>query len=195
MDIDIPKEDLQVMQLLIDLQDPIKFKQAEEEFNNIQLNYLIPPLVRIIERRVENPEETSHRDQRIMCQSAAIHLKNSLWHRYKTKVINYFKDKPTCTTLLEKLVQILITCDDELIVPHLALTILSILIGISAEGPLIVLTISEIYKKVTNNESSYLHIKLGIESIYEILSYYSKDFDVIEDIQKLNFLWEDNFVG
>ena len=99
------------------------------------------------------------------------------------------------TTLLEKIVQILITCDDELIVPHLALTILSILIGISAEGPLIVLTISEIYKKVTNNESSYLHIKLGIESIYEILSYYSKDFDVIEDIQKLNFLWEDNFIG
>lgn len=195
MDIDIPKEDLQVMQLLVDLQDPVKFKQAEEEFNNVPMSYLIPPLVRIIERRIENPEETNYPAQRIMCQSAAIHLKNSLWHRYKTKVANYFKDKATCEVLLEKLVQILIPLDDELIVPHLALTILSILIGISAEGPLIVLTISEIYKKITNNEGSYLHIKLGIESIYEILSYYSKDFDVIEDIQKLNFLWEDNFIG
>lgn len=108
MEQNIPKEDLYLMEILQQLQNPDKLKDAEKVLEAASLEEIIPPFIRIISRRVENPEETAFAKHRFLCQSAAINLKNILHNRYRSKVANYFKKDQQVQELLYKIIEILV---------------------------------------------------------------------------------------
>ena len=182
-----------VMQLWANITNSTNYKEAERELESVPIAELIPILVIIIENTCQNPEVEKDYQQKILAQSAAINLKNTINQKYKAKVTDYFKDTDRALELLKKVEEIFIYSDNPLVAPHLGLTILAILKGISAKGPLIVETVNEIYKKVTEKSGNLFHQKLAIEAIYEVLSEYTKMFEVFEEITKLEYLWKDNF--
>ena len=183
------------MELLHNLQDSNRMKEAEKHLESLPLAKLIPHLVEIISSKVENPEETQIQEHRIMKQSSAIWLKNQLHSGYKTKVSLFFeKENEFAVELLKKLVEILIECDDTLISPHLALTILSLLKGLKTDGGMLVEVITKLYDKIRNNPTDLNHQMIAIESIYDIIKDFSKNIEILESVKnKLDFLWKENF--
>ena len=79
-------QDISIMEILHNLQDSNKMKEAEKQLESQPLIKLIPHLVDIIESKIVNPEEVTAQEQRILKQSSAICLKNQLYGGYKTKV-------------------------------------------------------------------------------------------------------------
>ena len=109
MEVDTHKADLYVMELLHNLQDAHKLKETERLLESAALVDIIPPLIRIINKRVENPEEASVQQTRILCQSAAINLKNALMQKYHCRYREFFVNHAeVASNLLDELVRILV---------------------------------------------------------------------------------------
>ena len=206
---------LYIMELLKDLQNPLKYKDVHEKIEREPLTRTIIALVAIIKNSMENPEGVIDNDKRIIGQTAAITLKNTLLsNQYK---VVFTDSREFMMELLQELIQIIKSSNDELIVPHITLSVVHTLKGLKAEVDIILSTINEVFTKTlkehdenTKSTVGFIdnlkQVTLGFESTYEILKEFVHKFEApstnkidsekpenTSDIEKISFIWENYF--
>ncbi|CAI2378276.1 unnamed protein product [Moneuplotes crassus] len=183
----------EIMQALGDLQDASKVKDTEEKLSSAPLDILVPNLILIIELEPQIFEDITPQQLEYIRLQAAVHLKNICRAKSQRRIANFFKETSRAHELLEKVVQILIKSENSMVVGQLSPAILQILLQIRAEGALIVQTINEIYTKATNNQDNFHQKLMTVEAICEIISEYSSNLDVLDQMREVSYLWETDY--